>query len=389
MRRDEGHLQVLEAMLVTLVLLGSIFAVMQFRLPANPRDSARASIQDQAVDALVVLQGLGEDNGTALELALAEALHCRLSPAPPQDSCLGARGRNLSLKLDSYLPHGAAYMVGLGNGGAVRELWRDALPIGEAVEAKLPVAASWNLTFVAMDLSCHEPGADANATLVPIRLGNLTAPSSVKVNMSNGVHATAEPGASWGLWNVTLPGATRPAAGVATAMVQARGATFPGAAGHAACALEGLTPTLRAAVQASRLDVTGPWGSRVAPVAGQATFHVDVSPLAAVAGAALGERNVTIYEPLPPRPGVPDAYAPLATVPLAGATADWTVPPATLYGAHPVLLRQKVSLTLPSAAVVDVEARLVGILEVGLPAGIVPLEPPYEAVLQVWFPDWH
>lgn len=389
MRHDEGHLQVLEAMLVTLVLLGAIFAVMQFRLPANPRDSARASMQDVAVDALVVLQGLADENGTALQAALSEAMHCKLSSAPPADSCFNARGRNLSLKLDSYLPEGAAYMVGVGNGGAVRELWRDSLPIGEAVEAKLPVSASWNLTFVAMDLSCYEPGADANATLVPIRVGNLSSPTSVKVNMSNGVLVTGQAGAAWGLWNATLAGAARPSTGVATAMVTAKGATFPGSSAYASCALEGQTSALRDAVRQSRLDIMGPGGTRVAPVAGTVTFSADVSPFAAVSGAALGERNVTIYEPLPPRPGVADGYAALATLPMTGASVDWTVPPEALYGAHPVLLRQKVTMTLPSSAVVVVEARLVGILDVGLPSGVVPLDPPYEAVLQVWFPDWH
>lgn len=383
-------MQVLEAMLVTLILLGGAFAVIQFRLPSSPREHARASIEDVASDALVILDGLHDANGTVLEASLAEALHCEWDPAATS-SCYGGRGRNLSFKLDSYLPEGAAYMIGLSNGAATHELWRDHAPMGEAIDTRVAIAPVWNLTFAITSLSCAQPGASLNATLVPILGGNLSKATSVKANLSNDVLVPADATPRYGLWNVTLPGATKPDAGTLRANTTAKGATFPGTAAYGSCALEGLTPTLQTALEAARLHVAGPSGAAIAPVTGVAAFTADLSALAAVPGATLLDRNVSIYAPLPMRTGEADGFARYAVVPLpsgAAPSATWTVPADSLYGAYPVVLRQKVQLTLPSTAVVELEARVVGILEVALPTGTVPVAPPYAAVLQVWFPDW-
>lgn len=385
--REDGHVQVLEAMIVTLLLLGSVFTVMTLRTPGFSGERIEAGLTSSATDALMILAGLRDENGSLLEVGFSEALHCKLDPSPSATSCTNGRGNILQSKLNSYLPGGSSTMLGLSNGAATREIWRDESPLGSATTASFALVPSWNTTFVLPTLSCSDPTVDANVTLVPIRQGNLTNASSVKVNMSNGVLATAQRSDRWGTWNTTLTAAARPASGVARADVTAKGGTFPGSAAYGSCALEGRGSDLRFAA-----DNVSVRASSSTPVGGSVTFTTDLTPLLAVPGLALeGAGHVLVYEPLPPRGTEPDTYAPQANLTLpAGntATISWAVPSDSLYGAHPVVLRQLARLTLPSTAIVYVEVRAVTVLEVALPDGTVPSGAPYNVVLQIWLPDW-
>jgi hypothetical protein len=71
-------------------------------------------------------------------------------------------------------------------------------------------------------------------------------------------------------------------------------------------------------------------------------------------------------------------------VPVADAsTVAWSAPGASLYGAHPIVLR--VNMTAGGNAV---QARVPGVVQVALPSGIVPIEPSYRIALQAWLRDW-
>lgn len=388
--RDKAHFQVLEAMLVTLVLLGAVFAVIQFRLPSTPRENARASIQDVATDALTVLAGLEDGNLSVLDAALAEALHCDLALDPVEEACYGARGRNLSLKLDSYLPQGAAYMIGIGNGAAIRELWRSSAPMGEAVDTRVPLSPAWGVGFIAAELSCQDAGTAANVTIVPIQQGNLTRVTTIRANMSDGTNVSAQAAWRYGIWNATLPAATRPDAGVLRADVVARGGEALGWTTHEACDLGGKTDVLLTAARETRFAIRGPTGDERAPVTSTVTFETTSPGLAALPGAEVRERTITVFAPIPPRGIEPDSFTPEAflEVPSGESSVSWTIPAHALYGAHPVLLEQTVRYTFSTAPPQDVKVRTVGVLEIALPTGEVPLGAPYAAVLQVWFPDW-
>lgn len=385
MRRDEAHLQVVEAMLVTLVLLAAAYAVMTLRVPANETDRTRDKLEKVATDSMLVLAGIDEERGNLLDLGLQEAIHCVAKSVAPM--CTGARSSNLSLRIESYLPEGTGYALLLSNGAGERELYRSSAPPGEAVSASYSFLPDWNATFVVTELSCYEAAMDVNATLVAIRHGNVTTPSRVILNDTTthgnwGNVSYANPG--W--WNVTLPAAERAASSYLKANITAKRGTLPGNTTYGSCDLGGLGPTIRDAFRASTLKP----GFATVPVGTSVAFQLDLAPVAAVAGLTMGNANLTILEAMAPRDGIPDEYAPTAFLPLGAGplpSATWNAPASATYGAHPVLVR--VGLTVDVGGTpVQVEGRLVGQVNVALPSGTVPLEPPYRAIIQAWFPDW-
>ncbi|HEX2021848.1 MAG TPA: hypothetical protein VHH36_03995 [Candidatus Thermoplasmatota archaeon] len=381
--RDEASVHVLEAVLLGMILLGAAYGVASTRDTGGHQARPRVSLEALAQDALVVLAGLNESRGTLLETYLAEALHCAQDPSPSASDCDGVRSENLSLKLQSYLPPGAGYMYAISNGVQERVLYRSTLPGGETVTASTTLSPNWNTTFLQTELSCYEASMDVNLTSIPLWHGAVSVPKYV--NATFGAKNASGLRVADDAWNITLPAATRAAAGMVVANVTpaaARNASFPGATSYGSCSLGGLGPALVAGL---RLGSFAPVAAS-APVTGEARFAYDLSALAAVPGATLISANLTVYEAVPPVIGAPGAYVPYAVVPLpAGASgvATWSVPGDALYGAHPVVLSARLQV-----GSVELDARRVAVLQVALPTGEVPIDAPYRAVLQVWFPDW-
>lgn len=385
--RDGGSLHVLEAILIAFILMGGAYAVVAMRGPTVEPERPRQNLGRLAHDALVVLDGIEEERGTLLDLYLVEAMQCA-SVAPPSDGCDGRRSRNLSVKLDNYLPRGAGYGVALDNGVAPRDIYRSVLPAAETIAADLPYAPTWNLTFVLPELSCYEPGMDVNVTLAPLwRAAHAKQTAATSVRADYGAsQVNATPGHSSGTWNATLPAATRPAAASVVANVTGHRDPFPGAAAYASCDLGGDGPALVAALRATPFSlshVTAPLGARV-------SFEADVAALAATPDITVTGASITVYDPLPPHGSAPDTYTPAATLEIAPADlaagvarAAWEIPESSLYGVHPVVLTFRLDTDGNS-----VEARRLGFVTVALPSGIVPIDPPYRAVLQAWFPEW-
>lgn len=381
---DAASTHVLEAMILASILFGAAYSVTVMRDGSGVTARPREKLEALAEDALIVLEGLSEARGTFLELFLTEGYHCsiELQTAVDAEACLGVRSANLSLKIESYLPDGAGYAYGVGNGVAQRVLYRSYLPEGETVVASRALVPDWNLTFMAPEMSCYEAGMDVTILSVPLWHGALATPLELNHTASGAPNATAAEDGDSGVWRATLPAASRGAAATVVADANATDGTYPGATEYASCDLAGTGAALVAALRASTFDVTA-----VAPVGGVATITFDLTGLGAVAGIAPLFANVTFFDPVPPHGPNPDAYVPLATVALPAltdGTLAWTVPPESLYGAHPALLT--VTARVPSGALVELHR--IEILQVALPSGEVPIDPPYRVFLQAWFPDW-
>lgn len=382
LERDDGaNLFVLEGVLIALIMLGAAYAVQSLQDPASPDVRPRAELERLTHDILIVLEGLDDGNGTSLlDRYLAEQFHCALDATPSTIDCDGARSKNLSIKVEHYLPLGGGYAVSVSNGFGSRELYRSPLPQSESVSSSVAFGPEWNLTFVATELSCYDAATQLNATLVPIarsavpyaRWGNVT----VSGAESEGVAAHT---ARW--WNVTVP-ATRPATGTLVANVTSNDTSLPGAASYGSCDLLGLGATLRAALALTPFTAA----PSTIPIGTSTIFSTELGEIAAIPGVAITAANVTVYEPLPPRGTTAETYIETARIALSGSSSrsgSWTVPADTLYGAHPALLR--VGIEIGST---QVELRRVAVIQIGLPSGEVPIDPPYRVSLQTWLADW-
>lgn len=381
MERDGANLFVLEGILISLILLGAAYAVRSLHESSSEDTRPRAELERLATDMLTVLAGLDDGNGTSLlDLYVMEAMHCGVDVQPSATDCYGTRSKNLTLKLDNYLPLGAGYAIGIGNGLGLREIYRSPLPEGESVSASFMANAEWNLTFAVSELSCYDAASDVNITLIPIEHGaySWTRWGNVTVGRTETAGERAHT-PSW--WNVTLPAATRSASGTFVANLTGNG-TLPGASSYGLCALAGAAGALRDATRATQFTAS----PTIVPIASATTFTADLGAIAAVPGATIVAANVTVYEPLPPQGEVADTWISAGTVALSGSTTRtgaWTPAESQLYGAHPALLRVGVDV-----GGVRVELRRVIVVDVALPTSEIPIEPPYRITLQVWLADW-
>lgn len=374
---DVASTHVLEAVILALILLGAAYSVSTMQAAGDEQVRPRVSLQAIAEDTLVVLEGLADDRGSLLGLYVQDGFHCAYDVVPSALDCDGTRSANMSLKLQTYLPTGSGYAYGLSNGVTTRILYRSAVPEGETVSASRTFVPDWNMTFLQSELSCYDAAPDVNLTATPIWHGMVATPEHVNVTVGTlaGNGTRLEDGA----WNVSLPAATRPASGTILANVTSDDGSFPGAASYGSCDLVG-TSAVVAALRAASFSVP-----TSAPVGGTAVFTFDITSLASVAGLTVASVNATVYAPLAPRGVEPDTYVPVGVVAMDGTagTATWSVPAENLYGAHPVKLTVRIQV-----GTVTLDAYRVAILQVALPTGEVPIDPPYRAVVQAWFPDW-
>ena len=380
MERDDANLFVLEATMISLILLGAAYAVQSLGAPSVEEERPRVELGRLVDDAISVLAGLDNGNGTVLDLYVAEALHCAADDEPSLDDCDGRRGQNLSLKIESYLPLGAGYAVGLGNGGAVREIYRSPLPRGESVSSSQSFAPNWSLAFTYTELSCYDAGTDVHAAIIPI--SRAARSWTQKANLSaDGAETVAVRADDALQWQVTLPSATRPASATLVATVTGN-VSYPGSTTYGACALGGMTDSLREALAAAPFTASAP----SVPITSSITFTADLAGIDALPGVSLREANVTLVEPVPPRADLPDSWIRADRLTLAGTsarTATWTPPSTALYGAHVAYLRAGIDVNG-----VELELRKALVVDVALPTGEIPFDPPYRATLQAWLPDW-
>lgn len=372
--------------MMALLILGAAYTVSTLHQTSVEAVRPRTELERLVGDGLTVLAGLDDGNGTALlDLYLAQAIHCAKDVVPDPDDCDGTRAKNLSLKLETYLPLGAGYAVGLGNGAAVQEIFRLHQPQGEAVSTSHSMGLEWNLTFIASELSCYENGMDANFTLVPIDRGALA--WARYANVTIGATEIAGERADTGRWwNATHLVGT---AGATVVTNTTGNATLPGATAYGSCDLGTFASTVRSTLDGMSFTSAAPNVS----LGSSLRFDADLSPLDGLLGVTIGDASVTLYEPVPPQGSTPDTWIEASRVELTGVlqrSGTWQVAGHTLYGAHPALLR--VPITVVEGAVeTNVELRKLLVVDVGLPTDDVPLIPidaPYRVTVQAWMPDW-
>lgn len=382
-RRDSANLFVLESIIIAMVLLGAAYAVSSLRGSSLENVRPRTELERVTTDVLTVLAWLDDGNKTPLlDVHLLEALHCAKDQPASTLDCHGTRSKNLSIKLDNYLPLGGGYALGLGNGVATREIYVSPLPQGEAVSSSRGFAPSWNTSFVYADFSCYPAGVDIHATLIPIDRGRVVATTSAKVKVAEREYAAVASGIpKW--YDVTVND-PRPAAGDVRASAALGSITFPGLTAYTQCSHNGRSAELKTALDA----VTFSADAASVPVASTLGFEADLAAIEALPGVVVDGATVTVYEPLPTRINGADTWiqagGAMALTNGPGArTATWTAPADSLYGTHPALLR--------ISARVDgnpVEMRRVVLVDVALHTGEVPIDAPYRAVLRTWLADW-
>lgn len=381
-RSEGGNLFVLEGIIISLILLGAAYAVSSVQLTSTDNVRPRAELDRLVDDALTVLGALDDGNGTKLlGLFILEAMHCARDATPSTTDCDGARAKNLSVKLDNYLPLGGGWAMSLGNGAAVSEIWRSPLPMGEAVAASRSFGPEWNTTFVFTEFSCYPSATEANATLIPIDRARVSWArwSNVTIGTTE-YEGKAAYNAKW--WNLTLP-ATRPDTGTLRANTTGNG-TFPGLTAYGLCGHDGLTTTLHDALKLVKLKPANP----SVPVGSTVSFSADFSSILAVPGVSVTSAAIDVYEPLPTRSQGADTWLRAGDRVTLGTVAGenigtWQAPSTALYGTHPALLR----LTVNSGTN-TFEMRWPATIEVALASGEVPIDPPYRAVITGWLADW-
>lgn len=379
LERDGANLYVLEAIIISMVLLGAAYVVSTLQDPSIENVRPRAELGRIVEDALTVMSGLNDSNGTALvDLLLLQAMHCAYDAAPSAKDCDGKRAKNLSLKLDHYLPKGAGYAVLLGNGAAEREIYVSPLPDGESVAASRVFAPEWNTSFAFTEFSCYPSGADINATLVPIDRGRIAWARYDNLTL-NGVETEGKRAFTQNWWNVTIPGGTRADTGTLRVNATAN-ATLNGSTSYGLCGHGGLTATLRTALK----ETTFRADAASVPVGGSIGLTADLGPLESVGGLAILSAVVDVYEPLPTDPNVPDSWIRAGKrVTLTAGAGTWSAPPETLYGTHPALLRISVQVGADTF-----ELRRATTFDVALATGEVPIAAPYRVVVRAWLADW-
>lgn len=368
----------LEGVLIAFLLLGAAYSVGTLKSSSLDQERPRSALAKTAHDALVVLDGLDGGNGTLLDVFLREAMHCAADPSPSVLQCDQRRARNLSFKLDFYLPTGGGWAISLGNGAGSRDIYRSTLPLREAVASSLPFVPGWNGTFAATELSCYQPGMDANVTLIPINRASVA--SATWANLTgSGPEIAGVPAATPRWWNATIPGATRAESGAVLSNVTGK-APMRGATAWTGCDLRGRGGEILTALRGLGF---APAAATV-PLGGSVAFAANVAALDALTGVEVEHANVTLYEPVGPRLDEPDTWIPSDTIALdATGAGAWTPDAGALYGAHVAMLR-----VLLDVEGTQVEARRLAVVSVALPTGEVPIDPPYRATLQAWMADW-
>lgn len=139
--QDEAQIQVLEAVLIAVIMLGAIGFVLTFTLPTSETEPTRAGLETRATDALAVLSEFPVDDtrygGNMLSYAVAKALEGDASV--------------LEERLKALLPPATKFNVYLSNGQEAYEVYASGTPQGETVTATYVFEPKWQYSFVGKD----------------------------------------------------------------------------------------------------------------------------------------------------------------------------------------------------------------------------------------------
>lgn len=402
---ERASLAVLEALVIGFLVVGSILYVVSLGSPSTSAPGVRASLSDNAEDAVAVLSGIPADEDaygkSFLSKAIVEALY-------GQDA-------NLTYKLDSFFPPGTRYNVWLDNGfGSRLVAGADESP-HERVSAAVPWQPGWSVAFVATDLRLYDAATPMNVTALPVARGlpvtygpeyaypHVEFPNGVKLTLMNATSVPALNGSY----------AKGGAAGFPTSgslLVEAddafkhRSSVMRGKATYAIATDAYLAATgsaSRLALNASKLDVTV-WSeaaqamqaSRTAELGRNFTVTWDLTPYVVAhagkfAAASVNTTSVRILAPLPMLNTTMGLYFAefTASSPGFAGSATFAVPQSAFLGPHLVVVELNSTLRGASGDLAQ-SARLFDRVDVAFPGGLVPVDPVLRVVLEAWLPDW-
>ncbi|HUR67901.1 MAG TPA: hypothetical protein VM370_01540 [Candidatus Thermoplasmatota archaeon] len=148
--RDGGSTAVLEAIVMTTIMLGSIAFVVTFDAPANTTSSSRAALEQRVRDVLAILNDTpvaGSSLGTnELSVALLQCL---------QNDC-----GQLASDLDDLMPEGSRYALYLSTGSGLYPIYAPREPQGEAVTARRLIEPAWSYQFMSTSQTIYNPLED-------------------------------------------------------------------------------------------------------------------------------------------------------------------------------------------------------------------------------------
>lgn len=167
---DAGNTHVLEAVIVTSIMLSAVVFVVTYDQPASGAADARTGLGTKAEDALAILYDtpvdskFGED---ALSAYIAE--------------CMNVSCDNLTARLDKLVPVGASYALYVSNGYSTYPVIVEREPAGEAASATQAFEPRWSSTFLA---TATESVSDDDPLLVyalPIYHSNVVSPGGSQI----------------------------------------------------------------------------------------------------------------------------------------------------------------------------------------------------------------
>ncbi|MHB8605045.1 MAG: hypothetical protein ACYDCK_07275 [Thermoplasmatota archaeon] len=169
-REDHGSMQVLEAILIGTLMLGSVLFVTNYSAPAPSTQAAHDRLQQSACDALNVLGEL-----PATQTGYASMLEQVVTESLKGDTT------NLTTRLSNYFAPGTRYQMYLNNGQGDYSIYQNADTSGEATTCTKLLDPHWSYEIVYPDiayisgvetctvLNVCTPSLLANFYAVPIR----------------------------------------------------------------------------------------------------------------------------------------------------------------------------------------------------------------------------
>lgn len=166
MRNDSGATHVLEAVLVTMCLLGGVIFVVTFNYPTVPNAKPAARLETETSDILGLLAEKEIDapqyGNRTLSKLIAEALQ-------------GNTG-NLTAEMQKLLAPGVRYNLYISNGyGEPFPIYESYVPSGETVSSVRPFDPRWSYVFLTTDMDNYDAASDIPMSVyaVPLYNGNV------------------------------------------------------------------------------------------------------------------------------------------------------------------------------------------------------------------------
>ncbi|HVL49050.1 MAG TPA: hypothetical protein VM889_10875 [Candidatus Thermoplasmatota archaeon] len=173
--RDGGHVQVLEAVLIGLVMFTAVSFVLTYSLPTSETAPTRNRLENAGVDALNVLY----------EYPLADARYGNNTLSKLIADALSGDCSGLDARFKAFLPAGTLYNLYMSNGYGATPLCIKGSPEGETATATHLIEPKWSFTFYETAVDYHDPArSHMRVYALPVYNSNLVPAGGVPVEIT-------------------------------------------------------------------------------------------------------------------------------------------------------------------------------------------------------------